>query len=63
MSKAPDSILDRQAMRALRQRVGMIFKSFNLFLHQGKVHEQGTPEALFGQPHTQELRQFLSSLH
>ena len=26
-------------------------------------HEQGTPEALFGQPQTQELRQFLSSLH
>ena len=34
-----------------------------IFMHQGKVHEQGTPDILFGQPQTQELRQFLSSLH
>ena len=34
-----------------------------IFMHQGKVHEQGTPDVLFGQPQTQELRQFLSSLH
>ena len=34
-----------------------------IFMHQGKVHEQGPPESLFGQPQTQELRQFLSSLH
>ncbi|WP_455556423.1 amino acid ABC transporter ATP-binding protein [Comamonas sp.] len=30
-----------------------------VFMHQGKVHEVGTPEALFGTPQTPELRQFL----
>ena len=34
-----------------------------IFMHQGKVHEQGAPDVLFGQPQTQELRQFLSSIH
>ncbi|GAA4338484.1 amino acid ABC transporter ATP-binding protein [Pigmentiphaga soli] len=34
-----------------------------VFMHQGKVHEMGPPEALFGDPRTAELRQFLSSLH
>jgi polar amino acid transport system ATP-binding protein len=34
-----------------------------IFMHQGKVHEQGPPDVLFGQPQTQELRQFLSSIH
>lgn len=34
-----------------------------IFMHQGKVHEQGSPETLFGNPQTPELRQFLSSLH
>lgn len=34
-----------------------------IFMHQGKVHEQGPPEVLFSQPQTPELRQFLSSLH
>ena len=34
-----------------------------IFMHQGKVHEQGTPQALFEQPQTAELKQFLSALH
>ena len=34
-----------------------------IFMHQGKVHEMGPPQQLFGQPQTPELRQFLSSLH
>ncbi|HVR49863.1 MAG TPA: amino acid ABC transporter ATP-binding protein [Pseudorhodoferax sp.] len=34
-----------------------------IFMHQGCVHEMGSPEALFGAPRTPELRQFLSSLH
>ena len=34
-----------------------------IFMHQGRVHEQGTPAALFGNPQTPELQQFLSSLH
>jgi polar amino acid transport system ATP-binding protein len=34
-----------------------------IFMHQGKVHEQGVPDVLYGQPQTQELRQFLSSIH
>ena len=30
-----------------------------VFMHQGKVHEVGAPETLFGNPQTPELRQFL----
>ena len=33
-----------------------------IFMHQGRVHEMGPPEQLFGSPQTPELRQFLSSL-
>ncbi|MDB5856686.1 MAG: transporter-related protein [Ramlibacter sp.] len=33
-----------------------------IFMHQGRVHEMGPPDAMFGQPQTPELRQFLSSL-
>lgn len=34
-----------------------------IFMHQGRVHEIGTPASLFGSPQTPELQQFLSSLH
>jgi polar amino acid transport system ATP-binding protein len=34
-----------------------------VFMHQGRVHEVGTPAALFGRAQTAELQQFLSSLH
>ncbi|MBP6899017.1 MAG: amino acid ABC transporter ATP-binding protein [Burkholderiaceae bacterium] len=34
-----------------------------VFMHAGRIHEQGPPEALFGAPQTPELRQFLSALH
>lgn len=34
-----------------------------IFMHQGRVHEMGTPQNLFGNPQTPELQQFLSSLH
>ena len=34
-----------------------------IFMHQGRVHETGTPAELFGNPQTAELQQFLSSLH
>jgi polar amino acid transport system ATP-binding protein len=34
-----------------------------IFMHQGRVHESGTPEAIFGTPQTPELVQFLSALH
>jgi polar amino acid transport system ATP-binding protein len=34
-----------------------------VFMHQGRVHEMGTPAELFGNPQTAELQQFLSSLH
>jgi len=34
-----------------------------VFMHQGRVHETGTPAQLFGNPQTPELQQFLSSLH
>ncbi|MEY4654092.1 MAG: hypothetical protein RI884_2673 [Pseudomonadota bacterium] len=32
-----------------------------IFMHQGRVHEQGEPQALFANPQTPELRQFLAS--
>lgn len=31
-----------------------------IFMHQGRVHEVGTPESLFSAPQTAELRRFLS---
>jgi polar amino acid transport system ATP-binding protein len=34
-----------------------------VLMHQGRVHEVGTPAALFGSPQTAELQQFLSSLN
>jgi polar amino acid transport system ATP-binding protein len=34
-----------------------------VFMHEGQVHETGTPEVLFGEPRTAELRQFLASVH
>lgn len=34
-----------------------------IFMHQGRVHEMGSPQDLFGNPQTPELKQFLSSLH
>ncbi len=34
-----------------------------IFMHQGKVHEMGPPDQLFGDPRTPELKQFLSSIH
>lgn len=33
-----------------------------VFMHQGRVHESGTPAELFGNPRTPELQSFLSSL-
>ena len=33
-----------------------------IFMHQGLVHETGTPAAIFGSPQTPQLQQFLSSL-
>ncbi len=34
-----------------------------VFMHQGRVHEIGSPAELFGSPQTAELKQFLSSIH
>jgi polar amino acid transport system ATP-binding protein len=34
-----------------------------VFMHAGRIHEQGPPEDLFGAPKTPELQQFLSALH
>jgi len=34
-----------------------------IFMHQGRVHEIGPPEQLFGRPATPELQQFLASVH
>jgi polar amino acid transport system ATP-binding protein len=32
-----------------------------VFLHQGRIEEQGPPESLFGSPQTERLRGFLSA--
>ena len=34
-----------------------------VFLHKGRVHESGTPDAIFSNPQSQELKDFLSALH
>ena len=34
-----------------------------VFMHQGKVHEVGAPRALFAEPQTAELRQFIGSVN
>jgi polar amino acid transport system ATP-binding protein len=34
-----------------------------VFMHAGRIHEQGPPDAIFGSPQTPELRQFLSAMH
>ncbi len=34
-----------------------------IFMHEGRVHEMGPPQQLFGNPQTPELKQFLSSLN
>jgi polar amino acid transport system ATP-binding protein len=33
-----------------------------IFMHQGRVHEMGAPETVFGAPQTPELQQFLGTL-
>ena len=34
-----------------------------IFLHQGKIEEEGPPEEVFGNTKSERLRQFLSSTH
>jgi polar amino acid transport system ATP-binding protein len=34
-----------------------------IFMHQGRVHEEGPPKALFAAPSTPELAQFVGGLH
>ena len=34
-----------------------------VFMHAGRIHEEGPPESVFGNPQTAELKQFLSALH
>jgi len=34
-----------------------------VFMHQGKVHEEGAPKELFASPKTPELSRFISSVH
>jgi polar amino acid transport system ATP-binding protein len=33
-----------------------------IFMHQGRVHESGSPNVIFDKPQTSELVQFLSAL-
>jgi len=34
-----------------------------VFLHQGKVEEEGAPDDVFERPQSDRLRQFLSRMH
>jgi polar amino acid transport system ATP-binding protein len=34
-----------------------------VFMHQGKIHEVGTAQQLFDAPQTDELKQFIGSIH
>jgi polar amino acid transport system ATP-binding protein len=34
-----------------------------VFMHAGRIHEEGPPEELFGAPRTPELKQFLAGIH
>lgn len=34
-----------------------------LFLHEGKIAEEGTPEECFGAPKSERLKKFISSIH
>jgi polar amino acid transport system ATP-binding protein len=34
-----------------------------VFMHAGRIHEMGAPQALFADPQTPELKQFLAALH
>jgi polar amino acid transport system ATP-binding protein len=34
-----------------------------VFLHGGKIEEQGPPEELFGNPKSERLKKFISSIH
>jgi len=34
-----------------------------VFLHNGRVHESGTPSEIFDSPKTSELKEFLGALH
>jgi polar amino acid transport system ATP-binding protein len=34
-----------------------------VFMHQGRVHEEGPPKALFDSPQTPELAQFVGGLN
>ncbi len=33
------------------------------FFHQGRIHEQGTPDELFNQPREERTREFLSAVN
>jgi polar amino acid transport system ATP-binding protein len=42
-------------------RLAADVSSHVIFLHQGKIEEEGPPETLFGAPKSERLRQFLSA--
>jgi len=33
-----------------------------VFMHQGRIHEEGAPRELFSNPQTPELKQFISAV-
>ncbi len=49
------------AKRALGLRAFDVQLKGGIFLHQGKIEEQGPPDQLFGNPQTERLRGFLSA--
>jgi polar amino acid transport system ATP-binding protein len=56
-TKGMTMLLVTHEMRFARHAANRI-----VFMHAGKIHEQGPPEKLFGQPETPELRQFIKSI-
>jgi polar amino acid transport system ATP-binding protein len=56
-NKGMTMLLVTHEMRFARQAADRI-----VFMHAGKVHEQGSPQAIFGNPETPELRQFIKSV-
>lgn len=55
--KGMTMLLVTHEMRFARQAANRI-----VFMHAGKVHEQGPPDKLFSQPETPELAQFIRSV-
>ncbi len=77
-TSALDPELEKEVLRVIRalaeegrtmvlvthdMRMARDISSHVIFLHHGKIEEEGPPDALFGAPKSARLRQFLSHVH